>query len=72
MERLTCNEQYYQCSGCGYIHRAQVDKVIDLKNDLYYATYCPKCKEITKQLWVGEDESEVYALYDNTLDIRYY
>lgn len=72
METLLHNEEYYQCTECGHIHRAQVDKVIDLDDDLYCATYCPKCKEITKQLWVGEDKDEISYYYDVTMDRRYY
>lgn len=71
MERLN-NEALYQCSECGHIHRARVDKVIDLDNDLHYATYCTKCKEVTKQLWVGEDETDKYLYMDIILDQRYY
>jgi ribosomal protein L44E len=72
MERLNCNEEYYQCAECGNIHRAQVDKTIDLDDDLHYATYCPKCKKVTKQLWVGEDKSDKYIYMDIVLDERYY
>lgn len=72
MERLNSNEALYQCSECGHIHRAHIGKVIDLDNDLYYATYCQKCKKIEKHLWVGEDESEKYIYMDMILDERYY
>ena len=72
MERLSSNEALYQCSECGHIHRARVDKVIDLDDNLYYATYCQKCKTIEKHLWVGEDESEKYIYMDIILDEKFY
>ena len=72
MGTLICNEAFYQCTECGHIHRAQVDKVIDLENDLHYATYCPRCKKVKKHLWAGEDESDKYLYMDINLDERYY
>ena len=71
MERLN-TEAFYQCVECGHIHRARVDKVIDLLNGLHYATYCAKCKDVTKQLWVGNTEDEKYLYYDPVLDKKMY
>ena len=72
MVGLTCNEQYYQCVTCGGIHCSDADKIIDLDDYIYYETYCPTCRGVTKHLWVGQDESEINYYYDVTLDKRYY
>ena len=72
MEDLKCLEQFYQCNQCGEIHRSYIKKVKDLNNDIYYETYCPKCQEVVKHLWVGQDEGEISYYYDVTLDKRYY
>lgn len=72
MDTLENKELYYQCIKCGNIHRVKIDKVYDLGDDIYYATICPKCKEMRKHLFVGESEDEKYLYYDITLDSRYY
>ena len=72
MDTLGHETRNYQCIKCGDIHNADINKVFDLGDDIYYATYCPACRGVVKHLDVGEDESEIYELYDNTLDSRYY
>ena len=72
MERLTCNEQYYQCAECGEIHAVRIDKAVDLCDCTYYAVYCPVCRDVVKHLCVGQNESDIYLLYDNNLDKRLY
>ena len=72
MDTLRHKESYYQCVQCGNIHKEYDDEMIDTQTDLYYATVCSHCRGVTTHLWVGENESEIYELYDNTLDSRYY
>lgn len=72
MEDLKYLERFYQCNQCGNIHRSYIIKVKDLDNDVYYKTYCPKCRGVQKHLWVGQDESEIYEFYNPILDSRYY
>ena len=62
----------YQCVNCGHIHHVQADNVIDLGDDLYYATYCPECRDVVKHLWVGDNEVDKYMYMDIDLDQRYY
>ena len=64
-------ERNYQCTKCGKVHRVNIKKIYDLDDGLYYATYCPACKEVVKHLDVGLDE-EISYYYDVTLDERYY
>lgn len=72
MEECRHNEQYYQCLECGRVHRANTEKVIDLGDDTYYETLCPNCRGVTKHLWVGADEDDIYMYYDVTLDETYF
>ena len=72
MDTLRHKEELFQCTICGNIHKDYSDEIIDLDNDVYYATVCGHCRGVTKHLWIGSDESEQYALYDPVLDSRYY
>ena len=72
MDTLRHKEGYFQCSVCGNIHKEYCDEVINLDNDIYYATVCPKCRQMRKHLDVGQDKSEISYYYDVTLDSRYY
>ena len=65
-------EANYQCIECGNIHLACTDKVIDLCDNIYYATVCPHCRDVTKHLWVGENDDDKYLWMDTVLDSRYY
>jgi hypothetical protein len=65
-------ERNYQCTKCGKVHRVNIKKTYDLDDGLYHLTYCPACRGVEKHLDVGEDYSELYELYDNVLDERYY
>ena len=72
MDTLGYKTRNYQCINCGEIHSVNINKVFDLDDDVYYATYCPTCREVVKHLDVGADKSEVYYWADPVLDERYY
>ena len=72
MNTLGHETRDYQCINCGKIHSVNTNKVFDLDDDIYYATYCPCCREVVKHLDVGADESDKYLYYDPVLDSRYY
>ena len=72
MNTLGQETRDYQCINCGEIHSVDKAKTFNLYDDIYYVTYCPKCRELHKHLDLGADRSERYALYDATLDERYY
>ena len=65
-------EHNYQCTKCGKVHRVKINKVWDLDDGIYYATYCSACRGVEKHLDVGEDELDMYELYDPVMDRRYY
>ena len=72
MDTLRHKEEWFQCSVCGNTHQEYCDEIIDLGNDMYYATVCSKCRSVTKHICVGEREDEKYLYYDPVLDSRYY
>ena len=72
MDTLRHKEGYFQCAVCGNIHREYMDEVIDTNTDIFYATVCSRCRKVQKHLFVGLDTSDIYELYDNTLDERHY
>ena len=62
---------FFQCTHCGTVHKVQKN-VIEISDDIYGSLWCDKCKETTKQLYVGDKEDDFYELCDITLDNRYY
>lgn len=59
---------YLQCTCCG--------KIYDVKRKfktetLYVSQYCHHCGH-DRALVVGDNEDDIYALYDPVLDERYY
>lgn len=65
------NQAFYQCTHCGTVHKIE-DNRIEISDELYSAVWCPHCKEVTQQLWVGSKPEEIIELYDVVLDSRYY
>jgi Zn finger protein HypA/HybF involved in hydrogenase expression len=60
---------WIQCQNCGHLHKAKIQLSED---DLYIYEYCPKCRDETKSLYCGEDETEIYIYYNANLDTRYF
>jgi hypothetical protein len=65
------NQAFYQCVLCGTVHKIE-DSRIEITDELYSLVWCPHCKEITKQLWVGDKPEDVSLFVDVALDQRYY
>lgn len=65
------NQAFYQCTRCGTVHKIE-DNKIEISDELYSLVWCPHCKEVTQQLWVGSAPEEIVELYDVVLDPRYY
>jgi hypothetical protein len=63
-------EGYVQCQVCGELHKAKIYSL--LEDDLYIEEFCPKCRDETKHLWCGENETDIYIHYNANLDSRYY
>ena len=72
MNTLGHETRDYQCINCGEIHSVEINKVFDLDDCIYYATYCPACRGVEKHLDLGTDKSQRYELYDVVLDSKYY
>ena len=64
---------WVQCAKCGKLHKVKNKDVLISKDDLYIEIiFCPRCRDGTRHLLVGEDKEDVY-LYGNTfLDERYF
>ena len=60
---------WVQCQVCGALYKT---KVHISEDDLYIEVHCPKCRDDTKHLYCGEDETEIYYYYNANLDQRYY
>lgn len=57
-----------QCSKCGEIHETQQ---FFLNDDTYVDDICPKCGN-NRGLFVGNNISDMYELYDVNVDPRFY
>ncbi len=68
---MTVSKSFYQCAQCGAVHEVKQVR-IEITDELYTLLWCPCCKEISKQLWVGKNELEIKELYDVMLDQKYY
>ena len=63
-------EVWVQCQECGELHKVKTKDISD--EDLYIEEYCPRCRDETKHLWCGKDETEIYIYYNLNIDPRYY
>lgn len=60
---------WVQCQCCGHLYKTKIQLSED---SLYIYEYCPRCRDETKGLWCGKDETEIYMYYNTNLDPRYY
>ena len=68
---MAASKAFYQCLHCGAVHKIEEDKM-EISDELYSDVWCPRCRAVTKQLWVGSKPEEVIELCDMGLDSRYY
>ena len=62
--------RYLQCQ-CGYINCT--DRILKRDdNDIYINIYCEQCKRVTRQLYCGTNDQDLYYLYDVVSDPRHY
>lgn len=59
-----------QCQKCGTIF--QVDEREDKVEKIYIHAQCPCCEHDGNMLNIGKNILDKYALYDVTMDERYY
>ena len=61
---------WVQCQKCGHLHKIKMKETS--KDDLYIEEHCPRCRDETKHLQCGTDETDIYIYYNTNLDPRYY
>ena len=62
-------EQQHQCQICGSLQRSK--ELFNIDNDLFIKMKCKHCGKETDHLWVGEDELDLYTMYNLNVDPRY-
>lgn len=60
---------WVQCQVCGHLYKTKTQLSED---DLYIYEHCPKCRDETKNLYCGDNETEIYIYYNANLDPRYF
>ena len=64
---------WVQCVKCGHLHKVESKDASISDDDLHTEPiWCPKCRDGTKHLSIGEDEYDVYIYGDTMLDKRFY
>ena len=61
---------WLQCQNCGKLYKQKLQ--YNIEEDVYIQTHCPGCRDETTHLICGEDENEIYSLYNLNTDPRYY
>lgn len=59
---------WIQCTNCGKIYYIECKVPME---QVYVTSYCPGC-EHDRGLVLGSEKDDCYAMYDVTLDGRYY
>ena len=64
---------YVQCTKCGNLHQVKSKNASISDDDLYTKPlWCPRCRDGTKHLLIGEHKEDRYIYGDNSLDERYF
>ena len=64
---------WVQCQVCGRLHKVENKKASISDDDLYTEPiWCPKCRDGTKHLLIGENPEDAYLMGDTFLDKRYF
>ena len=64
---------WVQCTRCGNLHQVKSKDASISDDDLYTEpVFCPKCRDGTKHLFIGEHKDDVYLYGDVMLDERFY
>ena len=61
---------WVQCQQCGKLHKTEVGYTSE--DDLYIQLLCPRCRDGTHHLIIGEHKEDVYVYGNNNLDERFY
>ena len=64
---------WVQCQVCGELHRVKNKDAAISDDDLYTEPiFCPRCRDGTKHLLIGEYKDNVYIVGNSNLDKRYF
>lgn len=64
---------WVQCSKCGHLSKVKSKDASISDDDLYTKPiFCPKCRDGTKHLFIGEHKDDVCLYGDTMLDERFY
>ena len=63
---------FVQCQVCGHLHKIKMKDASISDDDLYTKLYCPRCRDGTKHLLIGEHQDSIYEAGDTFLDERYF
>ena len=64
---------WVQCTRCGNLHQVKSKDASISDDDLYTEPlWCPRCRDGTKHLLIGEHKEDIYLTGDSTLDERFY
>ena len=63
---------WVQCQTCGELYQVDSKKTSISEDDLYIHIFCPRCRNGTKHLLIGENREDVYRFGNIVLDERYY
>jgi NAD-dependent SIR2 family protein deacetylase len=64
---------WVQCSRCGNLTRVKSKDASISDDDLYTEPiYCPRCRDGTKHLVIGEHKEDIVLYGDGFLDERYF
>lgn len=61
---------WVQCQICGELHK--VNAKYSSEDDLYIKLHCPRCRDVTNHLLIGEHADDVYIYGNANLDERFY
>jgi phage FluMu protein Com len=61
---------WVQCQVCGELYKANAKYSSD--DDLYIQLHCPRCRDGTNHLLIGEHADDVYIYGNTVLDERFY
>lgn len=63
--------EIFQCNCCGNIQKVN-EKYRPRGDTMYVKLWCDKCNQYTRQLYCGDDENDLYLMYNENIDPRMY
>ena len=63
---------WVQCQQCGKLYKVKEKDASISDDDLYIQLHCPRCRDGTSHLLIGDNADDVYLYGNMTLDERFY